>query len=182
MRIIETSIIGLLVIEPDVFTDTRGYFFESYNRQKWSNYGIDHTFIQDNESLSSYGVVRGLHFQLAPWSQAKLVRAVSGAVFDVALDLRRESPTFGKWYGLELSVENKLQLLIPRGFAHGFSVLTPEAVFAYKCDNQYNKPAERAIYYNDPLLAIDWRIPVEKQLVSDKDLQAPVFNDCEMNF
>lgn len=182
MILSDTPMEGLKVIQPDVFADSRGYFFESYNQGKWLAAGMNHIFIQDNESLSGYGVVRGLHYQLDPWSQAKLVRVVSGAVFDVAVDLRRDSSTFGQWYGLELTGENRIQLLIPRGFAHGFSVLTPTAVFSYKCDQEYNKSAERAIRFDDPFLEIDWRIPEREQLVSDKDLQAPLFRNAEMNF
>jgi dTDP-4-dehydrorhamnose 3,5-epimerase len=182
MRISDTPISGLKIIEPDVFNDPRGYFFESYNTQKWSDSEITSLFVQDNESMSSYGVIRGLHYQLEPWSQAKLVRVISGAVFDVAVDLRRESPTFGKWFGIELNSDNKLQLFIPRGFAHGFSVVSPAAVFAYKCDQIYQKAFERAIRFDDPALAIDWRIEPELQLISEKDKLAPLFAEAEMNF
>lgn len=182
MNILDTPLEGVKIVEPDVFSDARGYFFESYNREKMVNDGIDNNFIQDNESLSTYGVVRGLHYQLEPFSQAKLVRVISGAVFDVALDLRKDSPTFGLWYGIELSGENKRQLFIPKGFAHGFSVLSPTAVFSYKCDSKYNKTAERAIRFNDPALNIDWKISDEQQIVSDKDILAPLFSDAEINF
>ena len=182
MKILETPITGLKIVEPDIFGDHRGYFYESYNQSKMVETGIDNLFIQDNESLSTFGVVRGLHYQLAPFSQAKLVRVVSGAVYDVALDLRKNSPTFGKWYGLELSGENKLQLFIPKGFAHGFSVLSDKAVFCYKCDYEYCKSAERAIRFDDSFLDIDWRIPSDKLLVSDKDKVAPEFHEAEMNF
>jgi dTDP-4-dehydrorhamnose 3,5-epimerase len=182
MNILDTPLEGVKIVEPDVFSDSRGYFFESYNREKMMKSGMENNFIQDNESLSSYGVVRGLHYQLEPFSQAKLVRVVSGAVFDVALDLRKGSTTFGQWFGIELSGENKRQLFIPKGFAHGFSVLSQTAVFSYKCDNQYNKAAERAIRYSDPFLNIDWRISGEQQIVSDKDMLAPLFSEAEINF
>lgn len=182
MRIRETPLEGLIVIEPDVFHDARGYFYESYNLAKWSSCGIGQNFLQDNESLSAYGVIRGLHYQLEPWAQSKLVRVAAGAVYDVAVDLRNNSATFGKWFGLELSAANKLQMLIPRGFAHGFSVLVPDTLFIYKCDQFYNKSSERAIRYDDPQLAIDWRIPKDHQQVSEKDLQAPNFSGAEMNF
>ncbi len=182
MKVLETPVAGVKIVEPDVFGDHRGYFYESYNQGNMAMNGIDNLFIQDNESLSIYGVVRGLHYQLAPFSQAKLVRVVSGVVYDVALDLRKDSPTYGKWFGLELSEENKLQLFIPKGFAHGFSVLSDKAVFSYKCDYGYCKSAERAIRFDDPLLDIDWGIPSGKLLVSDKDKFAPWFREAEMNF
>jgi len=182
MNIVDTPLSGLKIIEPDVFSDARGYFFESFHSEKWSNHGIDCLFVQDNESFSSYGVIRGLHYQISPFAQAKLVRVISGAVYDVAVDIRQGSPTFGQWFGLELSSENKRQLFIPRGFAHGFSVLSPTAIFTYKCDGYYNKEAERAIRFDDPELAIDWQIPVEKGLVSAKDLEALPFNRADMNF
>ncbi len=182
MRIVETPLADLKVIEPKVFEDHRGYFLETYNREQFLQSGISSGFIQDNESMSSRGVIRGLHYQLDPFAQAKLVRVITGAVFDVAVDLRKGSPTFGKWFGTELSGENKLQMLIPRGFAHGFSVLSTTVVFAYKCDNYYNKQAERGIRFNDPFLAIDWQLSGEEWLVSDKDRMAPLFAQAEMNF
>lgn len=182
MKIHETTIPGLKIIEPVVFTDSRGYFFESYNYGKMVQAGVVNQFIQDNESLSSFGVIRGLHYQLEPYSQAKLVRVIKGKVFDVAVDLRRQSETFGKWFGLELSEFNKLQLFIPKGFAHGFSVLSNEAIFTYKCDNLYNKDSERAIRFDDPMLQIDWQISVNDQVISEKDLNAPFFFEAEMNF
>lgn len=182
MRTIETPLADLKVIEPKVFEDHRGYFLETYNREQFLQSGISSGFIQDNESMSSRGVIRGLHYQLDPFAQAKLVRVITGAVFDVAVDLRKGSPTFGKWFGTELSGENKLQMLIPRGFAHGFSVLSTTVVFAYKCDNYYNKQAERGIRFNDPFLAIDWQLSGEEWLVSDKDRMAPLFAQAEMNF
>lgn len=182
MKILDTPLLGLKIIEPTVFADGRGYFFESYNALKLLNQGIGCVFVQDNESFSSFGVIRGLHYQLSPNAQAKLVRVITGKVYDVAVDIRKGSPTFGQWYGIELSSENKLQLFIPRGFAHGFSVLSESAIFTYKCDGYYNKEAERAIRYDDPDLAINWQIPENKSLVSEKDLQALPFRAAEMNF
>lgn len=182
MQIIDTMLPGVRIIEPEVFTDQRGYFFESYNRTRWHELGIRCEFVQDNESLSSKGVIRGLHYQLEPYAQAKLVRVVQGAVFDVAVDIRKGSPTFGKWFGTEISGDNKRQMLIPRGFAHGFSVLSATVVFVYKCDQPYNKMAERTILYNDPDLGINWQITEKEQIVSEKDLLAPLFSKAEMNF
>ena len=182
MEIIHTPIEGLLIVKPRVFEDKRGFFFESYNRNKYLEVGIDLNFCQDNLSKSSYGVVRGLHYQLHPYSQSKLVSVVVGAVWDVAVDLRKESPTFGKWYGVELSATNKLQFLLPKGFAHGFSVLSETAIFSYKCDDYYNQLAERGIMYNDPFLNIDWKIPVDQISVSQKDSLHPSFQEAEMNF
>jgi dTDP-4-dehydrorhamnose 3,5-epimerase len=182
MRILDTPLSDLKIIEPDVFADSRGYFFECYNMQKYKDTGVDCGFVQDNESLSSKGVVRGLHYQLAPFSQTKLVRVVKGNVFDVAVDLRKGSPSFGKWFGIELSGENKLQLLIPVGFAHGFSVLSTTVIFVYKCDQVYNKQAERCIRYDDPFLGIEWRVPEDEQVVSEKDRHSPFFANAEMNF
>lgn len=182
MEVIQTPIAGLLIIKPRVFEDARGFFFESYNRNKFKESGIEQDFCQDNQSQSTYGVIRGLHYQLYPHSQSKLVSAVVGAVWDVAVDLRKDSPTFGQWYGVELSAENKLQFLIPRGFAHGFSVLSETALFSYKCDNFYDQQHERGIVYNDPTLNIDWKIPADKAIVSAKDQIYPRFNQAEMNF
>lgn len=182
MKIIETPIPGLLIIEPRVFADHRGYFFESYNQQKLQEAGISTQFIQDNESKSGRGVIRGLHYQLAPYAQVKLVRVIQGSVYDVAVDCRRGSPTFGQSFGLELSEDNKLQFYIPKGFAHGFSVLSPTAVFSYKCDAFYHPAAERGICYNDPALNIHWKIDASEALVSDKDLLLPLFAEAEMNF
>jgi len=182
MKIIETKIPGLLVVEPRVFEDSRGYFFESYQKERYFQHAVKSEFIQDNESKSARGVVRGLHYQLEPFAQAKLVRVVQGSVYDVAVDLRKGSPTFGQWFGLELNDVEKKQLFIPRGFAHGFSVITETAVFTYKCDNVYNKESERAIHINDPKLNIDWKIGTGEQIVSEKDLQAPFFDDADMNF
>ncbi len=182
MEIIKTPIPDLLIIRPKVFEDTRGYFYETYNEKAFSEAGINTHFCQDNQSKSVYGVIRGLHYQLQPDSQCKLVSAIQGTVWDVAVDLRASSPTFGKWFGIELSAENHLQFLIPKGFAHGFSVLTETAVFAYKCDAFYSPSYERGILYNDPQLAIDWKIPEDKAIVSAKDTKHPFFDKAEMNF
>ncbi len=182
MNIIKTPLPGLLIIEPRVFEDERGYFFESYQKERYFQNTMKTEFIQDNESKSGRGVVRGLHYQLEPFGQAKLVRVVLGKVFDVAVDLRRGSTTFGRWFGVELDESGKRQLFIPRGFAHGFSVLSETAVFAYKCDNVYSKESERAININDPKLNIDWQLPKKEQIVSEKDRLAPFFSEAEMNF
>lgn len=182
MKIIETGLPGLVVVEPRVFEDERGYFFESYQNDRYAEAGIVKPFIQDNESQSVKGVVRGLHYQLGNSSQAKLVRVVKGCVYDVAVDLRKGSPTFGKWFGLELDENNKKQLYIPQGFAHGFSVLSETAIFTYKCDNVYDKPSERSINPFDPALGIDWKLEGIDRIVSDKDVNAPLFADADMNF
>ncbi len=182
MEIIETPIKNLLILKPRVFEDTRGFFCETYNKMTLYDFGIDITFIQDNQSQSSYGVIRGLHYQLAPYSQTKLVSVVQGKVWDVAVDLRKTSPTYGQWYGIELSLENHLQFLIPKGFAHGFSVLSETAVFSYKCDDYYKQSFERGILFNDPALAIDWKIPMEEAIISEKDENHPVFQAAEKNF
>lgn len=182
MEIIETPIKDLIIIKPRVFADARGYFFETYSQKNYQEAGIKQNFCQDNQSKSSYGVIRGLHYQLLPHSQSKLVSVTVGSVWDVAVDLRKNSPTFGQWYGVELTDENHLQFLIPQGFAHGFSVLSETAVFSYKCDDFYNPALERGILYNDPTLNIDWKIPAEKALVSEKDIKHPAFNDAEINF
>ena len=174
MKIKETHIPGLLVVEPQVFGDSRGYFFESFNAAKFAEQtGIDTQFVQDNESRSSYGVVRGLHMQLPPHAQAKLVRVVEGRVLDVAVDLRKDSPTFGKHFAIELTGENHLQVYIPKGIAHGFSVLSETAVFQYKCDGYYAPASEAAIAWNDPDLGIDWKLPSEDAVLSDKDRNHP---------
>ena len=182
MKITETSIPGLLIIEPRVFEDDRGYFFESYQKERYIQFGVKAEFIQDNESKSVRSVIRGLHYQLNPFAQSKLVRVVKGVVFDVALDLRAGSPTFGKWFGVELNESNKKLFFIPKGFAHGYSVLSDTAIFSYKCDNIYNKESERSININDPGLNIDWGIKLDQQIVSEKDLAAPFFEEAEMNF
>ena len=171
MKIIKTDIPDLLIIEPDVFGDNRGYFFESFSQRKFEEAtGVKVDFVQDNESLSAYGVVRGLHFQKPPHEQAKLVRVVRGKVLDVALDLRPDSPTYGRYEAVELTGENHRQLFIPKGFAHGFSVLSDEAVFQYKCDDYYAPECEDGIAYDDPDLDINWHIPSEKMVISAKDL------------
>jgi len=182
MKAIETYLKDLYIIEPDVFFDSRGYFFESYNQKKFFELNLNYKFIQDNQSKSSYGVIRGLHYQLEPYAQTKLVRVIVGKIFDVAVDIRKNSPTYGKWFGVELSDENNLQLLIPKGFAHGFSVLSDYAIVLYKCDEFYNKESERGIIFNDPELNIDWKIPQDKIIVSLKDSQLPFFQDAEINF
>ena len=166
MNIIKTEIDGVVILEPKVFGDARGYFFESWNKERYAADGIGCEFIQDNESKSRFGVLRGLHYQALPYTQAKLVRVISGSVLDVAVDIRKGSPTFGKHVAVELSGENKRQLFIPRGFAHGFAVLSDEAVFAYKCDNIYMPSHERGIAFDDPALGIDWRIRPEKEFSS----------------
>ena len=176
MEIVETPIKDLIIVRPDVFADSRGYFTELYNENRYRAYGIDNNFVQDNLSRSSYGVVRGLHLQKGESAQAKLVKVIVGKVWDVAVDLRQGSSTYGKWFGVELSDENHLQFLIPRGFAHGFSLLSPTAIFSYKCDNLYDKQAEGGIIYNDPTLAINWKVPVGEMIVSDKDLLLPTFD------
>ncbi len=182
MKITKTSLPGLLIIEPKVFEDERGYFFESFHYERYLEAGIRVQFIQDNESKSEKGVIRGLHYQLNPFAQAKLVRVVQGTVYDVAVDLRKNSPSFGRWFGIELNEKNKQQLYIPRGFAHGFSVLSETAVFSYKCDNLYSRELERSIKFDDPFLGIDWKINKAEQKVSEKDLNAPALNKAEMNF
>ncbi|MFV0471177.1 MAG: dTDP-4-dehydrorhamnose 3,5-epimerase [Paludibacteraceae bacterium] len=182
MEIIETPIKDLVIIKPSIFADSRGYFFESYNQEEYKKAGIDQDFCQDNQSKSSYGVIRGLHYQLNPQSQSKLVFVTVGTVWDVAVDLRKNSSTFGQWFGVELSAENHFQFLIPQGFAHGFSVLSKTAVFSYKCDNFYNPLLERGILYNDHTLNIDWKIPADKAIISDKDKKHPLFENAETNF
>ena len=178
MHIIETDLEGVVIVEPQVFGDPRGYFFESFSQRTFDEAVRPIRFVQDNESKSSYGVLRGLHFQKPPYAQSKLVRVVRGTVLDVAVDIRRGSPTFGRHVAVELSGENKRQLFIPRGFAHGFSVLSREAVFQYKCDN-YNAPqSEGAIAWNDPRIGIDWRIPASDVLLSDKDRKHPSLEEA----
>ena len=179
MKISKTAIEGVVIIEPQVFEDERGYFFESWNQAKMKEAGLDYNFIQDNQSKSCYGVIRGIHFQKGEFSQAKLVRVLQGSVLDVAVDLRRNSPTFGKYVAVELSSENKKQLMIPRGFGHGFSVLSETAVFAYKCDNVYNKASEVGIRFDDPDIGIDWKIDPKKAILSEKDKTAPFLKEVE---
>lgn len=177
-----TDFPGLFVFEPKVFEDSRGYFFESYNESTFREQGIDIKWVQDNQSSSTYGVIRGLHYQLPPHDQTKLVRVLRGKILDVVVDIRQGSPTFGKYYSKVLSAKNKRQLLIPRGFAHGFSVLSEKAEVMYKCDGFYNKESEGGIIYNDPALAIDWRIPEGEAIVSEKDLALPVLAECRNSF
>ena len=179
---IETPIPGVLVLEPRIFGDSRGYFFESFSRREFVQKVMETEFVQDNESRSSFGVIRGLHFQKPPFAQSKLVRVVEGAVLDVAVDIRRGSPTFGRHVAGELSGENHRQVFIPRGFAHGFSVLSESVVFQYKCDNFYAPDSEGALAWNDPDLGIDWRIPPEKAILSDKDRRHPRLKDADWLF
>lgn len=182
MELTETGFKGLLVITPVVFNDSRGYFFESFNKEAFRDAGILFSPVQDNESRSTMGVIRGLHYQLKPHDQAKLIRVVEGKIYDVALDIRSDSPTFGKWFGIELDSETKKQLFIPRGFAHGFSVLSRIAVIQYKVDNIYNKLSERGIALNDPDLNIDWKSGNNVPLISEKDLKNPRLKEAENSF
>lgn len=178
MRITPTLLKDCYIIEPDVFEDERGYFYEKYNEQQFRELtGLNGHFVQDNISKSSYGVLRGLHLQKGEHAQAKLVSCLEGRVFDVAVDLRRNSETFGKWFGVELTAENRRQFYVPRGFGHGFSVLSDTAVFAYKCDNFYNRQAEGGVIWNDKDLAIDWQLPPADIILSDKDKVQPTFKD-----
>lgn len=177
MEVKQTAIEGLLIIRPRVFTDQRGYFFETYSQQEFKEKVSDTLFVQDNESSSTRGVLRGLHFQKPPYAQAKLVRVVRGEVLDVAVDLRAGSPTFGKHSAIKLSEENKLQLFIPRGFAHGFIVLSEKAVFQYKCDNYYMPEHEGALLWSDPALGIDWLLPEDEIVLSEKDKHNPLLKD-----
>jgi dTDP-4-dehydrorhamnose 3,5-epimerase len=179
MRTKETGIEGLLIIEPEVYSDQRGYFFECYHAEKLSQLGISHTFVQDNQSRSVKGVIRGLHFQREPYAQTKLIRVTEGCVYDVAVDIRSGSRTFGKWFGIELSTENHLQLLIPKGFAHGFSVLSPHATILYKCDNYYHPESESGIRYDDPDLQIDWKVDEASAIVSEKDRDLPYLKNLQ---
>lgn len=182
MPFTKTHIPDLLIFEPRVFDDPRGYFFESYNANTFLAEGVDIKFVQDNQAKSSYGVIRGLHYQLAPYAQTKLIRVLSGAILDVAVDIRKGSPTYGEVFTIELSAANKKQLLVPKGFAHGYSVISETAEVMYKCDEFYNKPSEGGIAYNDPKLNIDWQIPADKALISDKDLVHPGIDNCVNNF
>ena len=182
MPFIETGINGLYIFEPNVFKDSRGYFFEAYNQNVYDKQGIDIKFVQDNQSFSARGTIRGLHYQLPPHSQTKLVRVLSGAILDVAVDIRKGSPTYGKVFTIELNAENKKQLYIPAGFAHGFSVLSETAEVLYKCDKFYNKESEAGILYNDPSLGIDWMIEKGSELISEKDAKLPVFEKALNSF
>lgn len=176
MIIKETPLKDCYIIEPTIFEDDRGYFYEKFNENKFAELtGMNGHFVQDNVSKSSYGVLRGLHLQKGSDAQAKLVSCLEGKVFDVAVDLRKDSPTFGKWFGVELSAENKLQFYVPRGFGHGFSVLSESAIFAYKCDNYYSKESEGGVLWSDLDLNIDWQLPEEDILLSDKDKIQPTF-------
>jgi dTDP-4-dehydrorhamnose 3,5-epimerase len=182
MKVHRTEFPGLLIIEPDVFNDSRGYFFESYNKLKYYKNDIVYDPVQDNESSSSKGVIRGLHYQEEPHAQAKLIRVIEGRIYDVALDIRRGSPTFGKWFGLIIDSEKKLQFLIPKGFAHGLSVLSERAIVLYKCDNNYSTAHERGINAMDPALGIDWMIEKGSEIMSPKDLKQPLFSEISTNF
>ena len=182
MNVIDTPIQGVKIIEPRIFGDARGYFFESFSQRRFDEMVSKTVFVQDNESRSVAGVVRGLHFQLPPFTQAKLVRVVRGAVLDVAVDIRKGSPTFGQHVAVELTEENHLQFFVPHGFAHGFAVLSDEAVFQYKCDNYYAPQAEGAIAWDDPELGIDWRVPKENRILSEKDAHHPLLADAEIPF
>ena len=178
MKVKSTPLKNCYIIEPTVFEDDRGYFYEKFNEQKFQQLtGMNGHFVQDNVSKSSYGVLRGLHLQKGDMAQAKLVSCLEGRVWDVAVDLREDSPTFGQWFGAELSAENRLQFYIPRGFAHGFSVLSPTAVFAYKCDNFYNKESEGGIIWNDAELGIDWKLPMSDIILSEKDKVQKTFQE-----
>ena len=179
MDVIKTDIEGVVIIEPRIFFDDRGYFFESFSQKEFEEKVGRIRFVQDNESRSVYGVVRGLHFQKPPYTQAKLVRVISGRVLDVAVDIRKGSPTFGRYVSVELTSGNHRQLFIPHGFAHGFSVLSQEAVFQYKCDSFYAPASEGAIAWDDPDLGIDWKIPADRILLSPKDLRHPCLRDVE---
>ena len=182
MKVVETGFQGLFVLEPRVFADERGYFFESFNSQIFKNSGLDFDWVQDNQSHSKHGVIRGLHFQKPPHAQTKLIRVLMGEILDVVVDLRYTSPTYGKSFSIVLSSQNHLQLIIPKGFAHGFSVLSEEADVMYKCDALYNKESESGILFNDPRLGIDWQVTQDKIVVSNKDLILPVFDPTQIIF
>lgn len=177
MEIIKTKLDGVVIIEPKIFRDSRGYFFESFSQREFEEKVCKINFVQDNESMSSYGVMRGLHFQRPPFTQAKLVRCVKGAVLDVAVDIRKDSQTYGQHVAVELSEDNHYQMFIPHGFAHGFSVLSETAVFQYKCDQFYHPESDAGISILDKSLEIDWRIPTDKAILSDKDTRHPLFKD-----
>lgn len=182
MKVIKTDIEGVVIIEPRIFADERGYFFESFSERELSKHVCSDHFVQDNEARSSYGVIRGLHFQLPPHAQSKLVRVVKGCILDVAVDIRKGSPTFGKYVAVELSAENHRQIFIPRGFAHGYSVLSEEAVVEYKCDNYYAPESEGAIAWNDADLAVDWQIPLDRVILSEKDMHHLALTECDRLF
>lgn len=178
----ETFLPGVIIFEPAVYPDDRGFFFESYNKRLFLSNNISNEFVQDNQSYSIYGVIRGLHYQKEPFAQSKLVRVLHGEILDVVLDLRVGSPGFGKSYDVRLSAENKKQIFVPKGFAHGFSVLSETAVISYKCDQFYNKQSEAGIRFNDPVLNINWQIPPDKTLISEKDTQLPAFDPSISDF
>lgn len=182
MEVIKTEIDGVVIIEPRIFKDARGYFFESFSEREFVEKVCKTTFVQDNESFSSYGVLRGLHFQKPPFTQSKLVRVIKGAVLDVAVDIRKGSSTYGKHVAVELTEDNHRQLFIPRGFAHGFAVLSDEVLFQYKCDNFYAPQADGGIAWDDPDLNIDWRIPADKVILSEKDTKHPRLKDYDSDF
>jgi dTDP-4-dehydrorhamnose 3,5-epimerase len=182
MKLKHTTISDLYILEPTVIIDSRGYFFEAYNQNVLSDQGIHINFVQDNQSFSKRGTLRGLHYQNPPFAQTKLVRVLQGEIMDVVVDLRKESPTYGQHFTIKLSAENKKQLLIPHGFAHGFSVLSETAIVFYKCDQFYNKASEGGIRFDDPALNIDWGIDLTTAIVSDKDLELPNFSDCNSGF
>jgi dTDP-4-dehydrorhamnose 3,5-epimerase len=182
MPFTETFLPGVIIFEPTVYPDDRGFFFESYNKQLFHSKQIFNEFVQDNQSFSVYGVIRGLHYQREPYAQSKLVRVLQGSILDVILDLRVGSSGFGKSYSIQLSAENKKQIFVPKGFAHGFSVLSETAVISYKCDQFYNKQSETGIRYNDAGLNIDWQIPSDKEIISDKDAKLPEFNPSITDF
>lgn len=182
MNVIKTDIEGVVIIEPRIFNDERGYFFESFSERDFCKEVREIRFVQDNESKSSYGVMRGLHFQRPPFTQSKLVRVIKGAVLDVAVDIRKGSPTYGKHVAVELTEDNHRQFFVPRGFAHGFAVLSDEAIFQYKCDNFYAPQSEGAIAWDDPDLGIEWGIPADKVILSEKDKHHPRLKDAEWLF
>ena len=182
MNIIKTDIEEVVILEPRIFKDDRGYFYESFSQREFEEAVCSTTFVQDNQSMSTYGVVRGLHFQKPPYCQSKLVRCIKGAVLDVAVDIRKGSPTFGKYVAVELTEDNYRQLFIPRGFAHGFAVLSDEAVFQYKCDNYYNKESEGAIAWDDAEIGVDWRIPLDKVILSEKDKLSKCISEVDYLF
>lgn len=182
MNVIDTAIEGVKIIEPRLFNDARGYFFESFSQREFEEKVCKTVFVQDNESKSTAGVVRGLHYQKPPFTQSKLVRVVKGAVLDVAVDIRKGSPTFGQHVAVELTEDNHRQFFVPRGFAHGFAVLSDEAVFQYKCDNYYAPQSEGAIAWDDPSLGIDWRVPKSDRILSEKDAHHPLLKDAELVF
>jgi dTDP-4-dehydrorhamnose 3,5-epimerase len=182
MEITKTRFPGVLIIKPRIFSDQRGYFYESYNLKTFRENDLGYSFIQDNQSRSAFGTIRGLHYQLNPYAQTKLLRVLEGNILDVAVDLRKHSPTFGEHFSIELSGENQLQILIPKGFAHGFAVLGPVATVLYKCDSYYYPAAERGIFYADPELKIDWKLSGTDIVISGRDAASPLFKDAEMNF